>query len=172
MDGEKELQKAYKSILDHDFEKAIEWFEQAVERDPDNAANHYKLSITYGRSNKLAKALEHAGRALELAPDHEPYRFHVQNLLAKEKAAQAQKCLEEGRDQLFMAVSLLRDAVSLDALCTEAYLLLAVAYAELDENFRAVQTLWELLKLDPQNAEAMKLLKQLQSKMKQYIESG
>ena len=57
MNGENQIQKAYESILGHDFEKAIEWFEKAIAEEPNNAAYHYKLSITFARSNKLIKPL-------------------------------------------------------------------------------------------------------------------
>ncbi|WP_230876148.1 tetratricopeptide repeat protein [Paenibacillus validus] len=60
MDGELAIKKAYESILNHDFEQAIGWFERAIALNPNNASYHYKLSITYARSNKLSKAIRHA----------------------------------------------------------------------------------------------------------------
>ncbi|MDF2963523.1 MAG: hypothetical protein K0S39_5258, partial [Paenibacillus sp.] len=103
MDGEEQIKKAYESILKHDFEQAVEWFEQAIAIAPDNAAFHYKLSITYARSNKLSKAIEHAKEAVRLEQSEEHYQFHLQHLQAKELIQQAEKYFEEPEQRIWMA---------------------------------------------------------------------
>ena len=84
MEGEKNIREAYASLLHHDFEQAIRWFERAVQEEPDNADYHHKLSISYARSGKLAKALKHAARACELDADAQEYRYHYRRLQALE----------------------------------------------------------------------------------------
>jgi tetratricopeptide (TPR) repeat protein len=149
MDGEHEIQKAYESILGSDFEKAIEWFEKAIVLEPDNAGYHYKLSITYARSNKLEKALEHAKHAVQLEPDIESYRFHLQNLHARELMYQAEKHLDPQNEKPDQAIALLKEAIVLDPLAIEAYLILGVAYAGKQEYRQALYALHEATRLDP-----------------------
>jgi tetratricopeptide (TPR) repeat protein len=169
MDGEKEIKKAYESILMNDFEQAVEWFEQAIAKDPDNAAYHYKLSITYARSNKLGKAVEHANLAVRLEPEEDPYKFHLQHLQAKELIHQAEKWFEEPEQQLWMAISLLKQAAALDSLSTEAYLLLGLAYERLMEYDQAIQAVRDLLKLDPQHEIGLELLAEYRQKLKSFM---
>jgi tetratricopeptide (TPR) repeat protein len=171
MDGEEELKKAYESILMNDFEQAVEWFQQAIAIDPDNAAFHFKLSITYARSNKLGKAVEHAKRAVRLEPYEEQFNFHLQYLQAKELIQQAEKYFEEPEQQLRMAIVLLKRAIALDSLSTEAFLLLGLAYDRLMEYDQAIQAVKELLKLDPQHEIGNRLFTEYRQKLKQYMQS-
>ncbi|WP_248925459.1 tetratricopeptide repeat protein [Paenibacillus hamazuiensis] len=169
MDGKRAIQKAYESILAGDFEKAIEWFERAIELEPGNANYHYKLSITCARSNKLAKALEHADMARRLEPEDEYYRSHFQNLQAKELLQKAEKYFSQPGGQIYMAIAMLKQAVALDPLALEAFLLLALAYARTEDYGPAIQAVKEALKLDPQHQGAGQLLSEFESKFQLYI---
>jgi tetratricopeptide (TPR) repeat protein len=149
MFGEHEIQKAYESILGHDFEKAIEWFEKAAALEPDNAAYHHKLSITYARSNKLQKAIEHAKQAARLESDNESYRFHLQNLHARELVQWAEKYLDPQNERLNVAIALLKQAIVLDPLAIEAYFILGTAFAAKQEYRSALHIVHEVMRLDP-----------------------
>nr|WP_279537909.1 tetratricopeptide repeat protein [Paenibacillus turpanensis] len=70
-----------------------------------------------------------------------------------------------------MAVATLQQAIALDPLLTEAYLLQALAHRQLGNYAEAVSTLKELLKFDPQHAEAKSLLSECESQFKQWIHS-
>ncbi|UUZ79422.1 tetratricopeptide repeat protein [Paenibacillus sp. P26] len=171
MNGEEAIKKAYEAILKHDFDQAIAWFERAIEADPGCAAYHYKLSITYSRSNKLAKAIEHAKQAVALDPGDEHYQFHYQHLQARELMHQAEKLFEESSDgRLWLAVALLNQAIDLDPLAIEAFLLLSVAYARLTEYSSAIRAVKELLKLDPNHTIGRRLLPEYEHKWKQYMQ--
>ncbi|PZE21923.1 tetratricopeptide repeat protein [Paenibacillus xerothermodurans] len=165
MDGEQEIKKAYASILMNDFEQAVEWFEQAIAIAPCNADFHHKLSITYARSNKLKPAVEHASLAVRLVPGEEQYRHHLQHLQAKELIQQAEKYLEESEPRLWEAISSLKQAVALDCLSTDAWLMLGLAYDRLREYDQAVLALKELLRLDPQHEIGITLLRQFTEKL-------
>lgn len=158
MNGEEGIKKAYQAILRNDFEKAIAWFGKAIELEPDNAAYHYKLSITCARSGRLAKALEHAETAVKLSPEDRSYELHLNRLKAQEKLIQAQTAMEKDMNQLYMAVALLKESIVLDPLSVEAYMLLGVAYAGLEEYPDAVRALKEALRLNPQHEGASSLL--------------
>ncbi|TVY11642.1 tetratricopeptide repeat protein [Paenibacillus cremeus] len=172
MDGEEAIRKAYESILKHDFEQAIAWFERAIALKPDRAEYHYKLSITYARSNKLEKAIVHAREAVKLDPRDEHYTFHYNHLQAKALLFQAEKLFEETDERLWLAVAFLKQAVELDPLSLEAFLLLSIAYARLQEFSLAIQAVKELLKLDPQHAIGNRLIEEYQLKWRQYMQKA
>ncbi|ULL15592.1 tetratricopeptide repeat protein [Paenibacillus sp. H1-7] len=171
MDGKELVKKAYEAILSNDFEQAIVWFEQAIAMEPDNAAFHYRLSITYARSNKLSKAIEHATQAIQLEPEEEHFRYHLQHLRAKEIIQQAEKYINESEGQVWMAISLLKQAVALDSLSSEAFLLLGIAYSIAKEYSLAIQAIRELLKLDPQHEIGIQLFEEYRMRLKQYMQS-
>lgn len=169
MKGYHKLRKAYQAILNSDFEQAAFWFEKAIESEPDNADYHYRLSITYSRSNKLSKALEHAEAAARLDPEKELYRLQVATLQARELVVQAEKSLEGKTAQPLLAIALLRQAVSLDPLSVEAFLLLGVSSASASDYAQAVQALHEALRLDPQQESALSLLPVYERKLKMLL---
>lgn len=169
MDGLKQLQKAYEAILNNDFERAAQWFEQAIDAEPDNADYHYRLSITYARSNKLPKAIEHAETAIRLTPDNEQYRFHLSTLQARELLIQAQRTIDGSHPQPYLAMALLKRAIALDSLSVEAHLLLAVASDSVGDPVQAIQALNEALRLDPHNEAALALLRPFEQKLKRYL---
>lgn len=171
MNGKKQIQKAYESILDNDFEQAIRSFEQAIALEPDNAEYHYKLSITYARSGKLMHALDYAERACTLEPAHDAYRFHHQHLQALNLVSQAEKLAEAGgKRRLQLAERLLRDAVRKDALCLEAYLLLSAVYVELGDDRLAARAVQEVLKLNPQHDAALEHIKRNQQRFAPFFD--
>ncbi|GAA3405107.1 tetratricopeptide repeat protein [Paenibacillus hodogayensis] len=170
MDGEDEIKQAYASILDADFERAIDWFEQAVRVDPDNADYHYKLSVTYARSNRLDKAIKHARLACKLQADHDVYRLHADAVEARLLVRDAGTQWDDSR-QLYRAVEQLKQAVCLDPLLTEAYLLLAIAYGEQGQYELALQAAKDAVKLEPQNAQANRLAGRYRAKLKRYLRS-
>jgi cytochrome c-type biogenesis protein CcmH/NrfG len=170
MGGERELKKAYQSILGQHFEEAVEWFLKAIEQDPDNPDYHYKLSITYARSNKLAEALRHARTAKRLAPSHPEFDTHVKTLEAKNLISQAEKHMDDGKDGYLLAVAYLRQALALNPLDESAYVLLAAALAGTEEYREAIQTLHELLRLNPEHGTAHELLEQYKAKFITYLE--
>ncbi|MEX2416232.1 MAG: tetratricopeptide repeat protein [Paenibacillaceae bacterium] len=158
MDGKQHIQKAYESIIQQDFEQAIEWFEKAVADEPLNALYRYSLSITYARSNKLNKAIEHAAEACRLASQSDNYLLHLNRLKARSLLLQAGQWLYKDHKRLSEAESLLKNAIQLDPLSLEALLMLALAYGIQERYNEAVQILVEASRLDPQHAEVTQLL--------------
>ncbi|NQX64859.1 tetratricopeptide repeat protein [Paenibacillus alba] len=167
MNGEDQIQKAYEAILGHDFELAIEWFEKAIAAEPDNAAYHYKLSITFARSNKLVQAIEHATKALELEAGNEVYRYHLQVLHARELVDRAQKELSTESEHAERAIFLLKEAIVLDPLAIEAYLILGEVFALRNDYVRAYQTILEAIRLEPNH----ELAKQQAARYKRKLKS-
>jgi len=170
VNGKKQIQQAYASILDNDFEQAIRSFEQAIELEPDNPEYHYKLSITYARSGKLSSALRHAQLACDLEPAHETYRYQLLHLQAMELVRKAEKLADAGgKRRLKQAVRLLQEAILKDPLSLEAYLLLSAVFAELGHFRRAAESAQEALKLNPQHEAAMQHIERYHEQFAPYM---
>ena len=166
MDGNPHIQKAYEAILKHDFEQATEWFEQAIADEPDNASYHYRLSITYARSNKVAKAVEHAERACQLEQSAMHYQLHLNTLIARQMLIKADELLTDVKARrIDEAIAMLREAAKLDPLSVEALLILAVAYERSGRLFDAKQAVQEALQLEPQHQDASELYRHLSRRL-------
>ncbi|CAH0118778.1 tetratricopeptide repeat protein [Paenibacillus sp. CECT 9249] len=157
MNADEMIKQAYHSILQGDFGRAVYWFEQAILLDGNHPDYHYKLSITYARSGRLQQAIVHAKRASDLQPEHEKYRLHLQHLQAKERIEEAENYTGDNAIDAHAAIHLLRQAVELDPLAVRAYVLMAEAYAKLQDYHQAIRCLGEARKLDPDN-ETVKVL--------------
>lgn len=168
MDSRQMMQNAYRAILSNDFEQAIDWFEKAIELEPQQPEFHYRLSITYARSDRLKQAWQHADRACQLKPDHEEYVQHAKHVNSRLLLKEAEKCFTEPV-QPELAVSLIRQAVSFDPLTTEGFIMLGMAYAEMEDYHAAIQAMNEALKLNPEHNDADRLKKYYKTKLTTYL---
>lgn len=166
MDGESCVKKAYEFILDGDFEGAIGWFEMAIAADPDNASYHYRCSISCARSGKWDKALECALKAAELEPGREEYAYHLRTVQARLLVIEFKAAVTGGPAEAAPAIELLKRAVELDPLCFEAYYHLASVYMAMNRFDEAVEYAREAHRLEPQHAEAGRLLAKARRKQR------
>lgn len=169
MDGENQIKRAYESILHGDYEQAIRRFEEAIAADPDNPAYHHKCSITCMRSGKWPKALMHAEEAMRLAPGEAEYAYHLATIRARAIAAEAEQSLASGESVIEKQIARLKEAIELDPLLEEGYLLLAIAYGALGQYREAAEYAREVLRLNPQHSEAKRLFANFNRKRRMSI---
>jgi tetratricopeptide (TPR) repeat protein len=155
--GNGKIKKAYFSIFQGDYEQAIEAFKEAIQIDPNNSSYHYKLSITYARSNKLDLAIDAAEKAHSLDPEELKYKIHLDTLHSRDNCRKAEELLLDPA-QTVHAITLLKLAVRLDPINENGYLLLGLAYAKLEQYSQAIKYLQMLLKLDPEHVLGKQLL--------------
>ncbi|WP_136606163.1 tetratricopeptide repeat protein [Paenibacillus dokdonensis] len=173
MKSEQYVRNAYHCILQNDFEGAIQWFEAAVTEDPESAEIHYRCSVTYARSSRLEKALDHAQRACELDPEKAEYLLYLQHLQSMRLVQDAKKMIDSGKvapaSDLYQTVSMLKEAVRLDPLYGEAYIWLALTYSQLNEHALAISSLKEVIALQPQDHGLQDMLAQLKNRLSTYL---
>lgn len=176
MDSKDYVQQAYRSILQNDFKAAIQFFEAAIAENPNDAEVHYRCSITYTRSNRLDKGIEHAEFALRLAPDKSEYQLYLQHLRAMLLVQEARKQIDLGQAKstvnLYQALPLLKEAITLDPLYRESYIWLALAYSELNEYALAISTLKEVILFHPEDQGLKDWLEQLKNRLKSYLQDS
>lgn len=147
MRSEEFLSNAYTSILQNDFEQAIHWFEEALAIEPNDGDIHYRCSITYARSNRLEKAIQHAKEAVLLSPDQKIYIIHFERLQALEMTLVAKKILDSSDGNTKVEgeelIRILQKAVELDPISIDAKFWLAVAYGEMKQYDLALHALSE-----------------------------
>jgi tetratricopeptide (TPR) repeat protein len=166
MDENLFIQKAYEAIIKHDFEQAIIWFEKAIEEDPSNASYHYRLSISYARSNKLGKAVEHAEQACKLSPSTETYLLHLNSVIARQLLYKAEELMRgDAAAGYGEAIFVLRRAIQLNPLLVEAMVMLAIASEKLGQLAEAWAIVQDAIKLDPHHKEVNQLYARLLTKM-------
>ncbi len=171
MDENAYIKRAYEAILQHDFERAIDWFEKAIEEEPDNASYHYRLSISCARSNKLAKAAHHALRAYQLSPNTETYLLHLNTIIARELLGKAEELMRDAApSSLDEACFVLKRALQLNPLLIEAMVLLALVYERLGKYNHAWQVVQDARKLTPEHKELIQLHARLSRRMHESIE--
>ncbi|ALP38690.1 tetratricopeptide repeat protein [Paenibacillus sp. 28ISP30-2] len=172
MKAEEYVQKAYQCILKNDFEQAVEWFEKAISAQPDHAEHYFRCSVTYARSGRIEQALAYAGDAVRLAPQQDEYVLHLHTLEARQQTEKARKMLDVDKATPQVrrdAILLLERAIALDPLCGDAFMLLALVYAEMNEYKLAVQAAREAAALFPHNEQLANLMKKLCQQMNEQI---
>jgi tetratricopeptide (TPR) repeat protein len=157
VDGEGHVRQAYASILEGDYEQAIRSFERAIAAEPGNPAYHHKCSITCMRSAQWEKALRHAEEAVRLAPEQAEYRYYLASVRARIAAEEAKSELASADPDYAAVIAGLKQALELDPLLDEAWLLLAAAYGALGRFDEAARAAREALRLNPAHGEAKRL---------------
>ncbi|WP_454191800.1 tetratricopeptide repeat protein [Paenibacillus sp. Marseille-Q7038] len=174
MNADDYIQEAYKAIFHNDFERAVYWFETAIAEEPNNPEIHYRCSITYARNGKLDQAFVHANKAAEMAPGHIEYLIHINRLQSKKLTAMSRVLIESGnadpKKNYEKALEQLKQAITLDPLYTEAYVWLAVAYAEMNDYILAIAVLKEAIAMEPQNEQLTDLLYDFNKRMRIYFQ--
>lgn len=173
MSPEDYVRQAYRCILRNDFAEAILCFEAAISESPGDAEVRYRCSITYARSSRLDKAIEHALAAVKLDGTKPEYTLHLQHLQALMHVQEAKALLEaeeKGIQNPYHPITLLKEAVRLDPLYGDAYVWLALAYSRMNEHLKAISALKEVISLHPDDAGLRRLMKDLQKSLQTYMQ--
>lgn len=167
------VKDAYRAILRSDFTEAATCFEKAIAASPCDAEVRYRCSITYARSGRLDKAVEHALAAVKMNGSKQEYNLHLQHLQAMMLVNEAKRLLEDeeaGSLNPYHPITLLKEAVSLDPLYGDAYVWLAIAHSRMNEHVQAISALKEVISLHPDDAGLRQLMKDLQKSLQTYMQ--
>jgi tetratricopeptide (TPR) repeat protein len=169
MDGETCLRQAYDAIFQGDFESAMFWFGQAIAIEPENAAFHYKGSITCARSGRLSQALEYATKAVELNPEDPAYLLNLRTITARQRILDVRNLLSQTAPDLEKSKELLKEAAHFDPLSAEARLLLGFVYRMQGDYRLALDNLRDALQLEPGHEDARRLLHEVRAERRRIL---
>jgi Flp pilus assembly protein TadD len=164
---------ALQRAAEGDLEGSIEFFEKAIEEEPEDAERHSALAKVLYQTDRLDEAETHARTAVELNPqDVDAYMALYSVYMAKGELDLAKQALEETRNVAPNDVRVLKqlafvasetgntedaiaawEAVSeLDPEDTEAWLNLGDLYAGAGDSARSQEAYQKVSELDPANA--------------------
>jgi tetratricopeptide (TPR) repeat protein len=169
MDGETCLRQAYDAIFQGDFESAVFWFGQAISIEPENAAYHYKGSITCARSGKLSLALAYAEKAVELDQQDPAYRLNLRTIMARQRILETRHLLSQTAPDLEKSFGLLKEAAQLDPLSAEARFMLGILYRMQRDYELAIDNLRDAVQLEPGHEEARRLLHEVRTERRRFL---
>jgi tetratricopeptide (TPR) repeat protein len=131
-----------------DFGKAQESLERALALQPDDPEINYSMGMLFAQQNQMQRANEYLQRALELRPDYPEAMNNLGVLFVRQQNyAKAEEQFKSG----------IRVAPNFD----QSYLNLARLYALQNDNQRAREVLQQLLRLQPENANAKQAMEML-----------
>jgi tetratricopeptide (TPR) repeat protein len=140
-----------------DLKKAANAYIQAVSLEPENVDALVTLSRLLAYTDRTADAVKWAERAVQAAPNSAPAQaalamalsFHVDKLLQLGRAAEADKTLQQ-------ALTVAKNAITLDPKYPQGQAYLAEVYAETDDLENAVVSIQKALELDPNRSEVLR----------------
>ncbi len=121
--------------------KAAEFFEKAIEINPDSAEAHYNLGVAYGNLDMFQKAVKAYKRAVDLDPGHE--KAYCNLGITYEEEGNYKKAIE-----------VYEKAIGLNPDSAELYLNLGITYGRSGINSKAVDALKRAVKIAPDYADA------------------
>src|SRR5690606_25624621 len=130
-------------LLEGNIESAKKAFEVAVNENPNDIYNRGNLGLCYLLSQDFDKAIEEFSQAEKLDPQNTAHKLN------KADAYNLKGDIAESR----IIYSSIISALEKDAYLSEHHLRLAQAYAHIGQIEKALLSLRELEKLDPQNIE-------------------
>jgi Flp pilus assembly protein TadD len=144
--------------LDHQSDRALEEYKQAVAKNPNAAALHYALGCAYWARFRPAEAKPELESVIRIDPTHYMARYKLGLALTE-------------LDRPLDAIQQFKKSLELQPGLANAQLGLAKAYAHSGDSSAALAATGECLKLDPKNQSARYLRAQILRKLGRQGES-
>jgi len=130
------------TYLDTDAAKAMEYFDEAIRLDPNDAGAYPSRGLAYATLGQYEKAIEDLTEAIRLNPNAFIYGSRG---LAHATLGQYEKAIED-----------YTEAIRLDPNFAHFYFVRGLVYADLGQYEKALQDYHEAIRLDPGNEVAIK----------------
>lgn len=149
-----------------EFDKAIEWFEKAVAKKPENAEAHYMLGDLYGTKGRIADMV----RAFDASLSYSK-KFEKEIKISRDKYFR--ESFKVGVDaanagDYTKAMESFNNALIIEPKQVDTYKNLVFVYSRLDSIPGMIQAYEELLKVDPNDYETYLALAGIHNRRKEY----
>jgi tetratricopeptide (TPR) repeat protein len=131
-----------------DFEKARDSLTRALEIQPDDPEANYSIGMFYAQQNQLTRAADFLQKAAELRPDYPEALNNLGVLYVREQ-------------DYAKAEAQFRRCIQINPVFDQSYLNLARLYVMQNDKQKAREVLQDLLRAQPQNANAKSAMEQL-----------
>ncbi len=133
----------YHDLINEHNDRAAEWYQRALERDPAQADSWYNLGVARQRLEQFDDAAEAFRRAREIRPQDQGFRKAWVDL----RAYQGANRLADGEYEA--AITIYRDVLKADDNLPECWYYLGIAYQNLDRIDEARDAFRRAIKLKP-----------------------
>ncbi|MCI0690528.1 tetratricopeptide repeat protein [candidate division KSB1 bacterium] len=149
-----------------EFDKAIEWFEKAVEKKPENAEAHYMLGDLYGMKGRIAEMVREFDASLSYSKKYEKDIKISRDKYFRESFKVGVDAANAG--DYTKALEAFNNALLIEPNQVDTYKNLVFVYSRLDSIPGMMQVYEELLKVEPNDYESHLALAGLHSRRQEY----
>jgi tetratricopeptide (TPR) repeat protein len=149
-----------------EFDKAIEWFEKAVAKKPENAEAHYMLGDLYGMKGRIADMVREFDASLANSKKYEKDIKISRDKYFRESFKTGVDAANAG--DYTKALDAFNNALVIEPKQVDTYKNLVFVYSRLDSIPGMMQVYEELLKIEPNDHETYLALAGLYSRRKEY----
>ncbi|MDZ7290534.1 MAG: tetratricopeptide repeat protein [candidate division KSB1 bacterium] len=158
--------KLYKKQGEYD--KAIEWFEKAIAKKPENAEAHYLLGDLYGMKGRIADMVHEFNASLSYS---KKYEKDISLLLQRYFAEQFNNGVKAANEQNYpQALESFLNARLINPTQPDSYRNLAFVYTRMDSTDAVIRVYHELLAIKPDDYQSYLMLASIYNQRQQYDE--
>lgn len=135
------LRKGNRAFDENDYDKAKEYYDKAIELNPEFAKAYYNRGIAYGELKDYDKAIEDNSKAIEFDPKDVSAYYNRGNAYYNLK-------------RYYKAIEDYSKAIELNPELAKVYINRGNMYSKLKENYKAIKDFNKAIELDPEDTEA------------------
>jgi tetratricopeptide (TPR) repeat protein len=149
-----------------EFDKAIEWFEKAVAKKPENAEAHYMLGDLYGMKGRIAEMVREFDASVSYSKKYEKDIKISRDKYFRESFKVGVDAANAG--DYMKALEAFNNALVIEPKQVDTYKNLVYVYSRLDSIPGMVQVYEELLKVNPNDHETYLALAGIHNRQQEY----
>ncbi len=152
-----------------EFDKAIEWFEKAIEKKPENPEAHYRLGNLYGMKGRIADMVREFDASLSYSKKYEKEIKISRDKYFRESFKTGVDAANAG--DFPKALQAFNAARTIEPKQVDTYKNLVYVYSRLDSIPGMMQVYEELLTIDPNDYETYLALASIHNRNQEYEQS-
>jgi len=149
-----------------EIDKAMEWFEKAIAKKPDNPESHYMLGELYGQKGRIPEMVKEFDESLKYSKKYEKEISVYRQKYFADSFNDAVKAANE--NDFPKALHGFRSALAIDPKQVDSYKNIAFVYTRMDSTPAVLRTYKELLVLKPDDHEVYAAMASIHNQKQEY----